>query len=113
MRSFCSYIGNNPELVIIMAIGSKPRCLTLILERGGSVVITADHGNSEMLWDQRNDQPHTAHTLNPVPIVFCSNQLIGAPLRERGILADVAPSLLDILELQPSEGMDGVSLLRP
>ena len=78
--------------------------------RGGAVVVTADHGNSEMLWDAANDQPHTAHTLNPVPIVFCSDELLGARLRERGVLADVALSLLDILELAPSAEMNGRSL---
>jgi len=45
-----------------------------------------------------------------VPIVFCSKELVGTKLRERGVLADVAPTLLQILELEPSEGMDGVSL---
>jgi 2,3-bisphosphoglycerate-independent phosphoglycerate mutase len=81
-----------------------------VVERGGTVVITADHGNAEMMWDAEHDQPHTSHTLNPVPIVFCSSALAGARLRERGILADVAPTLLEILELPRSAGMDGVSL---
>ncbi len=75
------------------------------------IVITADHGNSEMLWDDVNDQPHTAHTLNPIPIVFCSPDLVGAKLRERGILADVAPSLLEILKVEKAAEMNGQSLL--
>jgi len=87
------------------------RIVPAVVSRGGLVAITADHGNSEQLWDPENDQPHTAHTLNPVPIVFCADDLIGTRLRERGILADVAPTLLGFLDLEPSEGMDGVSLL--
>ncbi len=86
------------------------RVVPKVIELGGTVVITADHGNAEMMWDEANDQPHTSHTLNPVPIVFCSKSLAGIRLRERGILADVAPTLLEILELPRSEGMDGVSL---
>jgi len=89
------------------------RIVPLVTRRGGTVVITADHGNAEQMWDPIHDQPHTAHTLNPVPIVFCSPDLVGARLRERGVLADVAPSLLEILHLERSPGMDGVSLLQP
>ena len=75
-------------------------------------MITADHGNAEMLWDEEHDQPHTAHTLNPVPIVFCSPDLAGVRLRPHGVLADVAPSLLGLLGLEPSSGMDGESLFQ-
>jgi len=96
------------------AVAKVDQCLARIVPaaqaRGGTVVITADHGNAEMMWDAENDQPHTAHTLNPVPIVFCSDELVGAELRERGVLADVAPSLLELLRLERSERMDGVSL---
>ncbi len=97
------------------AVGKVDGCLqTLheaVLQKGGTMVITADHGNSEQLWDPATQQPHTAHTLNPVPIVFCGDALQGAKVRPQGILADVAPSLLSLLELSPSEGMDGSSLL--
>jgi len=86
------------------------RIVPEVLRRGGVAAITADHGNSEMLWDAENNQPHTAHTLNPVPIVFCSSDLIGAKIRSHGVLADVAPSLLELLKLERSEGMDGLSL---
>ena len=74
--------------------------------------ITADHGNAELMWDAQHDQPHTAHTTSPVPMVFCGEDLVGAPLRPVGTLADVAPTLLELAGLQPSAGMDGVSLLQ-
>ncbi len=96
------------------AVAKIDECLARIVpavtERGGTIAITADHGNSEQLWDPSSDQPHTAHTLNPVPIIFCSEDLVGTKMRERGLLADVAPSLLEILNIPKSSGMDGVSL---
>lgn len=98
------------------AVATVDRCVERIVKaaaaRGGLVAVTADHGNAEMLWDERNDQPHTAHTTNPVPIVLCAEDLRGAKLRPMGILADVAPTLLEWMRLAPSEGMDGRSLLR-
>ncbi len=97
------------------AVAKVDACLRQIvpkvLERGGTVVITADHGNAEQMWDYENDQPHTAHTLNPVPILLCSADLAGAKLRERGILADVAPTLLEIWNVPRPAAMDGTSLL--
>jgi 2,3-bisphosphoglycerate-independent phosphoglycerate mutase len=97
------------------AVAKVDECIARVVaaahERGGTVVITADHGNAEQLWDFEHDQPHTAHTLNPVPILFCSEELRGAKLRPRGVLADVAPSLLELLGLEPSSGMNGKSLI--
>jgi 2,3-bisphosphoglycerate-independent phosphoglycerate mutase len=87
------------------------RIVPAVLARGGTIAITADHGNAEQMWDVEGDHPHTAHTTNPVPIVICSEALVGAKLREMGILADVAPTLLQIAGLEPSPGMDGRSLL--
>jgi 2,3-bisphosphoglycerate-independent phosphoglycerate mutase len=82
-----------------------------VTARGGLVTITADHGNSEQLWDPKSNQPHTAHTLNPVPVVFCSEDLIGSKARPMGVLGDVAPSLLKLAGLNIPEGMTGVPLL--
>ena len=100
-----------------VAIEAVDRCLERIVpevvRRGGVAAITADHGNAEMLWDERNDMPHTAHTTNPVPIVLCSDALVGQSLRAGGILADVAPTLIELGGLEKPEEMDGVSLLAP
>ncbi|MFT5081513.1 MAG: 2,3-bisphosphoglycerate-independent phosphoglycerate mutase, partial [Planctomycetota bacterium] len=98
------------------AVKTVDDCLRQIVpavtERGGTIAITADHGNVEMMWDRNSDQPHTAHTTNPVPIVFCDDGLIGQKLRPMGVLADVAPTLLEILKLKKSSGMDGVTLFK-
>ncbi len=97
------------------AVRAIDQCLAAIVpevtKRGGMVAITADHGNVEMMRDARTGQPHTAHTTNPVPIVLCSEDLVGAKLRPMGILADVAPTLLELGGIAKPEGMDGVSLL--
>ena len=81
------------------------------LAQGGTIAITADHGNSEQLWDEENEQPHTAHTLNPVPFVLCGEAQRGATLRAHGVLADVAPTLLQLLGIPVHVGMDGHTLL--
>jgi 2,3-bisphosphoglycerate-independent phosphoglycerate mutase len=71
-------------------------------------VITADHGNAEMMHDPSTGQAHTAHTLNVVPFVYVGRP---ATLREGGALQDVAPTLLHLMGLpQPSE-MTGHSLV--
>ena len=81
----------------------------------GAALITADHGNCEQMLDPATGQPHTAHTANPVPLVLCSPGVPGAiqqPLREGGSLADVAPTMLDLLGLPKPPEMTGRSLLR-
>ena len=97
------------------AVRAVDQCLAHIVPRvtakGGLVAITADHGNAEQMWDEEHDQPHTAHTTNPVPIVFCAEDLRGTPLRPMGILADVVPTLCQLTGIEKSSGMNGVSLL--
>jgi 2,3-bisphosphoglycerate-independent phosphoglycerate mutase len=76
----------------------------------GAMLVTADHGNLEMMRDPGTGQPHTAHTVGPVPLVYVGARDV--TLREGGALRDVAPTLLDLLGLpQPAE-MTGTSLLR-
>jgi 2,3-bisphosphoglycerate-independent phosphoglycerate mutase len=88
------------------------RIVPVATAKGGLVAITADHGNAEQMWDAETDQPHTAHTTNPVPLVLCCDELLGLRLRPMGILADVAPTLLQLVGIPPSPGMSGVSLAR-
>ena len=79
-------------------------------EVGGAMVVIADHGNCETMWDEENNGPHTAHTTNPVPVI-----VFGAPKGTKvrsGILADVAPTLLDLMGLPRPAEMTGESLLR-
>ena len=97
------------------AVRTVDDCLGRIVaaarRQGGVVAITADHGNAEMMSDPVTGGPHTAHTTNPVPVLLIGDAVRGAKLREMGILADVAPTLLQLLGLEQPEVMDGRSLL--
>ena len=79
-------------------------------QAGGTMVITADHGNAEMMRDPETGEPHTAHTLNPVPFVVVNPPTQIGHL-ENGRLSDIAPTLLDILHLTKPAAMTGHSLL--
>ncbi|MDQ3492006.1 MAG: 2,3-bisphosphoglycerate-independent phosphoglycerate mutase, partial [Chloroflexota bacterium] len=71
--------------------------------------VTADHGNADEMRDAQG-QPVTAHSLNPVPLLLAGTAVEGRRL-EDGVLADVAPTLLEIIGVSPWEGMTGRSLL--
>jgi 2,3-bisphosphoglycerate-independent phosphoglycerate mutase len=79
-------------------------------QAGGTLVITADHGNAEMMRDRETGEPHTAHTLNPVPFVVVNPPAEIGHL-ENGRLSDIAPTLLDILGLTTPAAMTGHSLI--
>jgi 2,3-bisphosphoglycerate-independent phosphoglycerate mutase len=81
------------------------------LAKGGALIVTADHGNCEQMWDPLNDCPHTAHTTYDVPLIVVDDRFKGAKLKEGGRLADIAPTALKMMGLpQPAE-MTGRSLL--
>lgn len=80
-----------------------------VLARGGAAIVTADHGNCEMMKDPATDGPHTAHTLNPVPIVVAASDAASV---EDGILADIAPSFLALAGVDQPAAMTGRSLVR-
>ena len=80
-----------------------------ILELGGTAIITADHGNSDEVVTL-DGKPMTAHTTNPVPVIVTKNV---CALRDGGILADLAPTLLDLLEIEKPTEMTGESLIIP
>src|SRR5262249_62219254 len=79
---------------------------------GGALLVTADHGNCEMMRDPVTGGPHTAHTTGPVPILAYGVGGDAAGLRD-GRLADIAPTLLELMELPKPTEMTGGSLLRP
>jgi 2,3-bisphosphoglycerate-independent phosphoglycerate mutase len=83
------------------------------LAMNGALLITADHGNAEQLIEYDTGKPYTAHTTYPVPLYLVAPQLAQMPLRSDGILADVAPTILQALGIEPPRDMMGRSLLPP
>ncbi len=111
----CDMVGHTGILdAAVKAASTVDACLgrldAAVAEAGGVMLVTADHGNCEQMIDLDTSQPHTAHTLNPVPLV-----LVGAPNWVRGLrdgsLADIAPTLLRLLELDQPQKMTGRSLI--
>ena len=82
-----------------------------VLELDGAVLITADHGNADLLVNPETGEPHTAHTVNPVPFIFISNDMKDAKLRTDGKLADITPTMLDLLGIEKPAEMDGETLI--
>ena len=87
------------------------RIVGVALENGYSVIITADHGNSEEMWDYKINMPKTSHTTNPVEFILLDNGLKNARLRESGVLSDIAPTVLDLMGIPKPQDMDRPSLI--
>ncbi|HEX8995256.1 MAG TPA: 2,3-bisphosphoglycerate-independent phosphoglycerate mutase [Ktedonobacterales bacterium] len=87
------------------------RVVEATLAQGGAALITADHGNAEQLVEYDTGKPLTSHTTNPVPFYFVVPQWPDAQLRNDGILADIAPTMLQLLGIPKPEGMTGHSLI--
>ena len=95
------------------------RLLDAVGQAGGTTIIIADHGNAECMWDEEG-RPWTAHTTNPVPFILIEGERLKIPgrggeveLRENGCLADVAPTILEILKLAQPKEMTGQSMIKP
>lgn len=85
--------------------------LQAIKQVGGKAIITADHGNADQMWEPEENSPHTRHTLNPVEVVIYGKDCQSLKLRPTGRLADIAPTLLDLMGLPKPDEMTGESLI--
>lgn len=96
----------------VKAVETLDSCVARVVEAtlaaGGEVIITADHGNCEHMYDKENQQPHTQHTVEPVPFIYIGRK---ATIHTGGALKDVAPSLLAVLGLNPPSEMTGRNLI--
>ena len=81
-----------------------------IEKAGGEMLITADHGNAEMMFNKETGQPHTAHTTNPVPFLYYGRD---AKMETSGALSDVAPTMLYLMGIEQPSEMRGRSLIGP
>lgn len=112
----------NPDMVghtgvieaAVRAVEAVDECLGKVVDalvaKGGAAIILADHGNCDQMIDYETGNPHTNHTLNPVPCILVDEQRLGAKMNE-GVLANVAPTLLEIIGLAKPNQMDADSLL--
>ncbi len=89
------------------------RVVEATLAMGGGLLVTADHGNAEQLIEYDTGKPFTAHTTYPVPLYLVVPSLADARLRTDGILADVSPTILQILDIPQPKDMTGKSLILP
>ena len=89
------------------------RIYQAVKQRGGSLLVTADHGNAEMLIDPVTGGPHTAHTTNPVPFILVTDAAAGTVrLRGDGSLRDISPTMLGLLKMEQPKEMTGESLVQ-
>ena len=98
----------------VKAVETVDACLgeieKAIKARGGAMLITADHGNAEMMIDPVTGGPHTAHTTNPVPFIVVAENGKQFSLRADGSLCDISPTILGMLELPEPREMTGTDL---
>ena len=118
----CDMVGHSGLMEpTIVAVETVDRCLGLVLEAveaaGAVALVTADHGNAELMVDPGTGGPHTAHTTNPVPFVLVAPESLArlhrAGLREDGLLGDISPTILEILGVPQPGAMQARSLLLP
>ncbi len=90
---------------------SLSRIVPFAVKNGWTLVITADHGNADMMVDPETGKPHTAHTTSPVPL-WVINAPTPVTLKHHGVLADIAPTILDIMGIKQPPEMTGTSLIQ-
>ena len=110
----CDQVGHTGNFdAAVEAVEAVDGCIAKVLEAvqaaGGHVLITADHGNVELMFDEESGQPHTQHTTLPVPLVYVGDGALS--LREGGSLADLAPTILSLLGIPKPAAMGGANLI--
>ncbi len=102
------------EEAAIKAVEAVSECLekvvNIVKQKGGVVLITADHGNAEQMVDDDGHTPHTAHTTNPVPLILAGSDLGNLGIKN-GRLCDIAPTILELMGINKPKEMTGESLL--
>lgn len=112
----CDMVGHTGVLsAAVDAVNTVEECVLKVVnaisDKGGATLVTADHGNADMMIAE-DGEPFTAHTTNPVPFILVSDKHIGKTLRDGGILADIAPTLLEVMGEEIPPQMTGKSLIK-
>jgi len=112
----CDMVGHTGVMeAAVQAVRTVDACVgkvvDAILANGGQCIVTADHGNADRMMDLESMTPFTAHTTNPVPCIVIGEAYKGCTLREGGRLADLAPTLLDMMGIEQPAEMTGKTLL--
>lgn len=113
----CDMVGHTGVMqAAVDAVHAVDTCVKKVVEAilatGGNCIITADHGNAEYMWDEAEGVPFTAHTTNPVPCILVDGSRKNAVLREGGRLSDLAPTLLQLMDLPVPAEMTGKTLIQ-
>lgn len=108
----CDMVGHTAIFdAAVKAVETVDECIGKVYEAvkgvGGTLIITADHGNADEIWDE-NHKPFSAHTTSPVPFLITNENLI---LRKTGNLGDIAPTMLELLEIKKPVQMTGKSMI--
>ena len=112
----CDMVGHTGIMeAAVKAVETVDACVGKVVEairrNGGRAIITADHGNAEMMLSEDKKNPHTAHTTNPVPFILVGDNLKNVELRTGGRLCDIAPTMLKLLGIEKPAEMTGKSMI--
>jgi 2,3-bisphosphoglycerate-independent phosphoglycerate mutase len=114
----------NPDMVghtgvmeaTVKAVEAVDDCVGKLVDKinsvGGSAIITADHGNAELMVDVETGKTITAHSTNPVPFIVAGEEFKNSTLLNDGRLSDIAPTVLDMMNMEKPEEMTGKSLIQ-
>ena len=113
----CDMVGHTGVMeAAVKAVHTVDECVKKVTDKilamGGSALVTADHGNADQMLADDGVMPFTQHTTFPVPVILVSNELKDKKLREDGVLADLAPTLLDMMGIEKPVEMTGSSLIK-
>ena len=112
----CDMVGHTGVMeAAVKAVHTVDECVKKVTDKilamGGSALVTADHGNADQMIADDGVTPFTQHTTNPVPVILVSEKYKSVKLRDGGVLADLAPTLLDMMNLPRPKEMTGKTLI--
>ncbi|MBQ8406570.1 MAG: 2,3-bisphosphoglycerate-independent phosphoglycerate mutase, partial [Clostridia bacterium] len=112
----CDMVGHTGIMeAAVKAVHAVDECVKKVTDKilamGGSALVTADHGNADQMIADDGVMAFTQHTTNPVPVILVSEKHKNVTLRDGGVLADLAPTLLDLMELPQPKEMTGKTLI--